>query len=436
MDDIILEGQYAFAEYALAGWATHLIVVGALVLDSRTPPIQSTTILKSIRETIGVFLDMHWQAPQKTSRVTEPMRAIVSDCVDAGDGENAWNLLQSLAAMHALTSSNDRETQHLSRDKVATNELLSVLDRVRGRIEVLSTDPAALLQLQAYYGRHLFKCPRLYCHWYHRGFETSQQRDAHMQDHEKPFRCLEPTCDRAFLGFSTKSELAEHVKKYHTDPTDGDFPSSNGYSFRAQTNTGPHLCGVCNKRFSKLSNRQAHERKHTQTADIPCTICKKTFATKGDRDRHEATHGSKKRFNCKGVTAGGAEWGCGRFYNRGDALSKHLKAKAGRACRQPMLDELDEESVSLPSEVVVIEAMLRQALAKTEVKQSVFGEPEDETSTGALQPASVLVSRQVSKVFPSPANAPGSYLPAFARSRHGLVDALQDSAYDPDSRLD
>lgn len=39
----------------------------------------------------------------------------------------------------------------------------------------------------------------------------------------------------------------------------------------------------------------------------------------------------------------GAHWGCGRRFARADALGRHFRSEAGRACIKPLLDEESQE---------------------------------------------------------------------------------------------
>ncbi|KAI8652052.1 hypothetical protein NCS56_01422000 [Fusarium sp. Ph1] len=65
-----------------------------------------------------------------------------------------------------------------------------------------------------------FKCPKLDCHNFAIGFIRCRDRDNHVQDHERSFKCLVGGCYAAVTGFRSESELNVHTRRCHPGPED------------------------------------------------------------------------------------------------------------------------------------------------------------------------------------------------------------------------
>ena len=83
--------------------------------------------------------------------------------------------------------------------------------------------------LEASYGRDLFKCNRISCPHYSRGFTTSSERDRHLNTHSRPYKCTELNCLFAELGLQTPRDLQHHVDSHHAlmlnNPESSSIPS-------------------------------------------------------------------------------------------------------------------------------------------------------------------------------------------------------------------
>lgn len=101
-----------------------------------------------------------------------------------------------------------------------------------------------------------------------------------------------------------------------------------------------YQCDMCTKRFTRKYNLHSHKRTHTNERPFSCAVCDMAFARQHDKKRHEGLHSGEKRYVCRGTLAGGlGVWGCGRGFARADALGRHFRSEAGRACIRPLLDE-------------------------------------------------------------------------------------------------
>lgn len=57
------------------------------------------------------------------------------------------------------------------------------------------------------------------------GFKSVIERDEHEQLHAKPLRCADPSCEFFARGFTSKTGLSKHNKKYHPLPEEIEVPN-------------------------------------------------------------------------------------------------------------------------------------------------------------------------------------------------------------------
>jgi len=123
------------------------------------------------------------------------------------------------------------------------------------------------------------------------------------------------------------------------EPVVSPTPSIEGGK-RAQKHPANFACTLCDKRFTRAYNLRSHLRTHTDERPFICTVCGKAFARQHDRKRHEGLHTGERKFVCYGLLKESAgTWGCKRRFARADALGRHFRSEAGRACIRPLLDE-------------------------------------------------------------------------------------------------
>lgn len=65
------------------------------------------------------------------------------------------------------------------------------------------------------YGEDLFYCDRYYCTRSRVGFSSLEDRDVHLKEHERRFKCEDLTCIFASLGFKTDGDRSRHVNSVH-----------------------------------------------------------------------------------------------------------------------------------------------------------------------------------------------------------------------------
>lgn len=67
------------------------------------------------------------------------------------------------------------------------------------------------------YGKQVtYKCPKIWCDYFSMGFDKNEDRQKHVDSHNRPFRCSEEDCFAFQLGYSSKSRMEEHKSKYHS----------------------------------------------------------------------------------------------------------------------------------------------------------------------------------------------------------------------------
>jgi len=83
-------------------------------------------------------------------------------------------------------------------------------------------DVERLELLKQSFGDKLFKCKYPRCDSYIEGFATKKERDSHINQHLRPFKCEVQTCFYSTIGFAKLMELENHMAEKHQ--TDIDSP--------------------------------------------------------------------------------------------------------------------------------------------------------------------------------------------------------------------
>lgn len=104
-------------------------------------------------------------------------------------------------------------------DPLITSKMLV---RLQSHYEDLVADDDFSHGMQIHYGPCLFKCTYLFCTYSRRGFTTRQERDAHVANHERPFKCPVPNCIYYTLGFNVQRRCNEHLAQFHTQKFSAD----------------------------------------------------------------------------------------------------------------------------------------------------------------------------------------------------------------------
>ena len=389
-------------EYAVLNWVRHL-EAGM----SSEPGLDKST--RGFLESFEGLLESHWRTPTIEPKIskrtrdrlqifqTSPRHKHIQQAVastqeqikrfgDMRPGEYALDLSEIVAAVRVQIES----------------VVLNGADRSTGeKIESLDDE------LERKYGTNLFKCPRFSCKYFTQGFASKEEREGHVQRHERPFRCTDIHCT-GFIGFAKEEQLTRHLKETHPDPTNQDsFPTedeitesqreyvpetavefeetppsiaevpdadsdanaesesesesesdkatqpaqSSRPAKRTKTQT-EFKCSHCDKTFTKRWNRDSHLKTHGVGEPLTCHICGTPCARQSDLTRHMKKHYRVKAFSCGGVLRNGQRWGCGQSFLRADILSNHHKSKKGKKCIAPREEEEQAQAAAYEMPIV------------------------------------------------------------------------------------
>ena len=246
VEDLLKIGYYAFVDYAACYWTSHLRA-GL----TRGVPEQSTgKIIGHLQRFIG----SHHRPCDEDFRIPEPTRNLLS-CLqkpDLGSCDEFENFLQAFVATELQV-----ETYN---ESAASNNALDIPDiiaRIRAILEDMacreSCDDVERKLFIFFYGEAIYKCSRMSCSYFHRGFISATEREAHVRKHNLPYSCSYPGCLRAALGFSSPSELQRHVTQSH------EKAQAKGQSFPSKQKTLALQCGICQQSFNKPGQLRTHD---------------------------------------------------------------------------------------------------------------------------------------------------------------------------------
>lgn len=343
----IYQGGYAFADYSSCFWAHHIIggVRGVVGPASRD--------LEALAEAAGAFLDVQWASPKTRLTVPKTLRENLSALKNYDMYDNLCLAIASTKNQLLPTRKgpSDDEPLYLHR---AIEALRSELESM---ISSPNTTPTQKILLKELYGVNFFKCSRINCQFYSKGFATQTQRDHHISKHERAYTCKEERCPQAVIGCVTAQDLQNHMVEYHGAAIDADleYPEeeleADADTKLSQKNDANFQCRNCPKRFSRISNYYSHRRTHTGERPFVCPVCGKSFARHPDCRRHQVLHSGQTDFVCRGALKAGPYWGCGRRFERVEHFEDHFKSDDGRFCIQPLREEgRDRDATSGPPE--------------------------------------------------------------------------------------
>lgn len=338
----LLSGIHSFYDYATSCWAMHL--------QDCISKLTEGDALTQLQKTLEIFVECHWSADHK------PLKDIkrVEDTLSPIKKSNLYSrIAQALAWAKKQSGMKGSDP-----DKTDALDLWRATEKIRSTLEdmkVSSNSEAEITELERFYGKDWFKCPRINCYYYHQGFRTAEQRNRHVIRHERPFLCMVSGCPREVFGCVKQVDLKNHILDIHgivdvdelDDVDDTNFLGpSKMKAIRPGANSGQHQCSICSKRYTRKWELERHLKSHEKSKPFKCKVCNKQFTRKEDCKRHEKSkHEEKKEYVCTGELRDGTEWGCGASYSRSDSLTVHFRSPKGQACIRPFVLEKSQEGV-------------------------------------------------------------------------------------------
>ena len=195
----MLEGHFAFQDYAVAKWPQH---VNAFINTSRD-------LLKDSPHAEEQILGISRAIDDFISRYDEGFHdLIVNECKENCRIFEEQDFYDDLVALtsHIYTF---QKKGFDARHKVSIKSLESVLERNRKMLEETSgklSGTELKTYRQFYDDENCYKCSQITCMYFSEGFRTAKKRRRHVNLHERPFRCEVPEC-LGSEGFANSKDL-------------------------------------------------------------------------------------------------------------------------------------------------------------------------------------------------------------------------------------
>jgi hypothetical protein len=393
----VLNGEYAFMDYAVIYWLRHVEAGVTLYKTDTSDVTADEPLMRNLQESLEVFVEQHWTAPR--TRLTLAKRH--SDKLQSFRSSHLYHQIEQ-----AVASTRQQLKQFTAREQCAL-DLGDVVEKVRRVLEQTwynsTTDAGTQQQFKEKYGDDFFKCPRFSCQFFRAGFPTAEKRNRHTDRHNRPFRCADESCTGYLFGFMSAAERDKHIRDSHSvhHAVDDEFPTD--YDVQRSINSGAapsngnageasdddesthedrsndvqdpesqdssdsevrgtsrpakrrvpekFVCVHCQRVFGKRYNLTSHLKTHDGQREHMCTVCEQDFARRSDLTRHLKTkHAGDKKFACRGQLRDGTPWGCGKSFSRADILSNHYKSRVGSECIRAFQREQEEQEQRLGGE--------------------------------------------------------------------------------------
>lgn len=367
-------------EYAILYWLRHM----KAGLRSSTP--EQSLLHEDLAESLGILVEQHWNNP--TVGISEVSNRIRDMLLPLSASQN-------YPQIQIAVVSTDKDLKHFGdiRPEQSALNFVAMVSGIRQELERIfrsNPDQGTADDLELKYGPPCFRCPRFSCNYFTEGFPTPEEREKHVERHERPARCTDEHCRGSKIGFATKAQLERHLRENHPDTTaeqSNNFPteeeiresilenvsetedeaepevdaqpeqdlvqpevtaelattvsgsSEQGLSamprptYKRQKTKRVYNCTYCGKTFNKKFNFDSHLALHgSGQQQHKCPSCSKTCARYSDLVRHMKLHDPSSSVTCGGILSNGQRWGCGTNFARADILRKHHESKRGRNC--------------------------------------------------------------------------------------------------------
>ncbi|KAL6400884.1 hypothetical protein AUP68_16602 [Ilyonectria robusta] len=117
-------------------------------------------------------------------------------------------------------------------------------------------------------GLERFKCPKIRCLKFASGFQNQQERNLHLLEHDRPFKCSTEGCYARVTGFPSKCDLDSHSQRLHAHPADSTLFS------RSRRNEMPDIHSAASR-----GDLESVKTLHKQGASLTATATSKSSKT-------------------------------------------------------------------------------------------------------------------------------------------------------------
>ncbi|KAL1608317.1 hypothetical protein SLS60_003257 [Paraconiothyrium brasiliense] len=199
---MMLEGQFAFQDYAVAKWFQHVnafVEFGKDLLEDYT---RAEDLIRGLSLAIDSFMDYyHEQNFHEPENIVEECRQTCKSF----EGQDFYEDLVALTSHIYTFQKKGFEARH----KVSINGLGEALNRNRKLMEetVSKLKGSDLETFKKFYDNERpYKCTKITCMYFSEGFKDSKSKKRHVNIHDRPYQCDVPDCLGA-EGFSNHKDL-------------------------------------------------------------------------------------------------------------------------------------------------------------------------------------------------------------------------------------
>ncbi|KAL5380194.1 hypothetical protein DPSP01_007994 [Paraphaeosphaeria sporulosa] len=279
---MMLEGQFAFQDYAVAKWFQHVNAFVKFGKDLLQDWTKAEELVREMSHAIDNFMDHYHE-----ENFNEPQN-IVEECRETCKSFEEQDFYEDLVVLtsHIYTF---QKKGFEARHKVSIKSLEYALNRNRKFVEDTASKlkGTELATFQQFYDNERpYKCTKITCMYFSEGFREARAKKRHVNIHDRPFQCEVPDCLGA-EGFANSKDLEKHTRSFHPEISD---LAVRFNSTHIKKTKATHTCPLCGKSFTRKLILDDHVMSHKGIRNQECEECGKAFTRKNDLRRHQKIH--------------------------------------------------------------------------------------------------------------------------------------------------